>query len=217
MIRCGSWATGSLFPRLPFINGKWDAENRLIEIGYAGMYYHGPSGLYLTKYRAYDPRDGRWLSRDPIGESGGINLYTYVEGNPITKTDPLGLATYICTRPLGGKPGTWTPPVFNHTYVCVGDSLEGMNCGSSTASSGGFLKNTIGGGSPGAPTTPKDDYYNPKSCDKRWDKDSCIETCIANELKNPNRPWYAVGPMGTDCQEHTWDIVHKYEKRCARR
>jgi RHS repeat-associated protein len=59
--------------------------------GYAGMYYHAPSGLYLTKYRAYDPRGGRWLSRDPIGEAGGINLYGYAKGNPVGYNDPLGL------------------------------------------------------------------------------------------------------------------------------
>src|SRR5262249_5993259 len=57
---------------------------------YAGMFYHQRSGLYLTSYRAYDPRYGRWLSRDPLGEPfGGIkpasasirvrtNLYSYV-------------------------------------------------------------------------------------------------------------------------------------------
>ncbi|GHU14001.1 hypothetical protein AGMMS50225_24990 [Betaproteobacteria bacterium] len=50
------------------------------EFGYAGMQYHQPSGLYLTKYRAYDPRTGRWLSRYPIGEAGGLNLYGYVGG-----------------------------------------------------------------------------------------------------------------------------------------
>jgi RHS repeat-associated protein len=61
------------------------------EFGYAGMHYHAPSGLYLTKYRAYDPQSGRWLSRDPMGEAGGINLYAYVEGNPLSYTDPLGL------------------------------------------------------------------------------------------------------------------------------
>jgi RHS repeat-associated protein len=35
---------------------------------YAGMLLHADSGLYLTQYRAYDPRTSRWLSRDPIGE-----------------------------------------------------------------------------------------------------------------------------------------------------
>ena len=34
---------------------------------------------------------GRWLSRDPIGESGGINLYGYVGNSPVNYVDPLGL------------------------------------------------------------------------------------------------------------------------------
>ena len=47
---------------------------------YAGLFYHAQSGLYLTHYRVYDPVTARWLSRDPIGETGGINLYGYVGG-----------------------------------------------------------------------------------------------------------------------------------------
>jgi RHS repeat-associated protein len=39
---------------------------------YAGMFYHVRSGLYLTRYRAYDPRYARWLSRDSLGEFSHI-------------------------------------------------------------------------------------------------------------------------------------------------
>jgi RHS repeat-associated protein len=63
----------------------------LSDFQYAGYYTHQPSGLNLTLYRAYDPTVGRWLSRDPIGEDGGINLYGYVSNDPIYWTDPLGL------------------------------------------------------------------------------------------------------------------------------
>jgi RHS repeat-associated protein len=59
--------------------------------GFAGMFLHGPSGLYLAVYRAYDPVTGRWMSRDPIGERGGINLYGYVLQDPINWIDPSGL------------------------------------------------------------------------------------------------------------------------------
>ena len=57
---------------------------------YAGLFYHPQSGLYLTHYRVYDPVTARWLSRDPIGEIGGINLYGYVEADPVTYTDEAG-------------------------------------------------------------------------------------------------------------------------------
>lgn len=73
--------------------------------GYAGLYWHGLSGLYLATYRAYDPRAMRWLSRDPIEEAGGTNLYGYVGGNPISFVDPQGLAAApaaipLCTNPV---------------------------------------------------------------------------------------------------------------------
>ena len=57
---------------------------------YAGMFYHADSGLYLTQYRAYDPRLGRWLSRDPAQEEGGPNLYPYVADDPVNELDPDG-------------------------------------------------------------------------------------------------------------------------------
>jgi RHS repeat-associated protein len=50
------------------------------------------SELVLTHYRGYDPQLGRWLSADPIGEAGGMNLYGYVKGDPINRLDQLGLA-----------------------------------------------------------------------------------------------------------------------------
>lgn len=65
-----------------------------ITFGYAGMFQHAPSGLNLTWYRAYDPASGRWLSRDPIEEEGGLNLYAYVSGNPASRNDPMGLVAW---------------------------------------------------------------------------------------------------------------------------
>jgi RHS repeat-associated protein len=61
------------------------------DFGYAGYYQHVPSGLDLTVHRAYNPDLARWISRDPIAESGGINLYAYCLGNPINRIDLLGL------------------------------------------------------------------------------------------------------------------------------
>jgi uncharacterized protein RhaS with RHS repeats len=42
-------------------------------------------------YRYYDPLTGRWPSRDPIEEGGGINMYGFVENDGVRKWDVLGL------------------------------------------------------------------------------------------------------------------------------
>ena len=60
------------------------------DIGYAGYFYHAASGLDFALFRAYDPAHARWVNRDPIGEAGGINLYAYVGGNPMSHTDSRG-------------------------------------------------------------------------------------------------------------------------------
>jgi RHS repeat-associated protein len=74
------------YGRMTQISGSLSAD-----FGYAGMYYHAPSGLFLTLYRAYDSDLGRWLNRDPLAQQGGLNLYAYVANNPINEFDLLGL------------------------------------------------------------------------------------------------------------------------------
>jgi len=68
---------------------------------YAGYYFHAPSGLNLTTYRAYNPTLGRWISRDPIEEDGGLNLHGYVQNTATTATDRDGLWLIPGTRFCG--------------------------------------------------------------------------------------------------------------------
>jgi RHS repeat-associated protein len=61
------------------------------DFGYAGYFRSPGGGPLLTWYRAYHPEIGRWLSRDPISEAGGLNLYAFVGNNPLNQVDRLGL------------------------------------------------------------------------------------------------------------------------------
>jgi RHS repeat-associated protein len=72
--------TGSLDQPFQFSTKRYDSQT--------GLSYYG--------YRYYSPVLGRWITRDPLGEAGGINLYGFVGGNPVNWVDPSGLdAIYI--------------------------------------------------------------------------------------------------------------------------
>jgi RHS repeat-associated protein len=57
--------------------------------------YDEKTGLSYYGYRFYSPTMGRWITRDPIGEEGGTNLYEFVENNPINLIDPDGRFAFV--------------------------------------------------------------------------------------------------------------------------
>src|SRR5271170_6280916 len=50
-----------------------------------------PNGIYYLRNRYYSPGLGRFLSRDPSGIAGGVNLYAYASDDPTDFADPSGL------------------------------------------------------------------------------------------------------------------------------
>ena len=70
-------ATGSL---------KNDFEYR-----FSSEYADNETGFVYYNFRYYSPKLGRWLSRDPIEEKGGLNLYVFVGNNSVSRMDKLGL------------------------------------------------------------------------------------------------------------------------------
>jgi RHS repeat-associated protein len=73
---------------------------------FPGQYEDNETGLYYNWNRYYSPDEGRYVTADPIGLMGGVNLYGYVDGNPINQRDPTGLEVS----------GSWAPePRFHIT------------------------------------------------------------------------------------------------------
>ncbi|WP_405130286.1 RHS repeat domain-containing protein [Pseudomonas urmiensis] len=84
------------------------AQRRKLDtaLRFQGQYLDVETGLHYNRYRYYDPQVGRFVSADPIGYAGGLNLYQYAP-NPVEWVDPLGLAkklyhTYTKTHPESG-------------------------------------------------------------------------------------------------------------------
>jgi RHS repeat-associated protein len=90
---------------------RYDSFGRIISqtgtldqpFAFTGREYDAETGLYYYRARYYDPKAGRFTSKDPIGFGGGdVNLFRYVGNDPVDFKDPRGLAAIIIN--LGNKP-----------------------------------------------------------------------------------------------------------------
>lgn len=74
-----------------FIAGDDEREISLKEYRYNCKERDEASGFFYFGHRYYSSSIARWLSPDPMGPEGGLNLYTYCFNNPVTLADPDGL------------------------------------------------------------------------------------------------------------------------------
>ena len=76
-----AWGS-ALFSTLPNTPFRWE--------GRVGEYEDSETGLVLCGARYYSPLIGLFITRDPIGFKGGVNVYSYCAGNPVMLADPSG-------------------------------------------------------------------------------------------------------------------------------
>ncbi len=74
------------------------------------------AGLYYYRNRYYSTGTDRFISEDPIGLRGGVNLYSYVGGDPISAVDPMGLQYQggLTARPFGVATNQGASNFFNN-------------------------------------------------------------------------------------------------------
>ncbi len=72
-------------------------------LGGYGVYYDADTDLHLTLHRAYSSKMKRFISSDPMGIDGGVNLYAYGNLNPVYFVDPSGEVAWVGA--IGGAVG----------------------------------------------------------------------------------------------------------------
>jgi RHS repeat-associated protein len=142
-------------------------------LAFTGHWFHNKSGLVLAPLRAYNSTLGHWISRDAIGEIGGVNVYAYVGNDPVDLIDPIGLA------PVPRAP---RPPV----------EISRRTSGEILATLGQLHSDLVGD-----PSAPRDIFGGPYTWGENMDWARAIgDYGAANgDYRDPTGEWRHSGPI----------------------
>jgi RHS repeat-associated protein len=192
----------------PFGQANITIETVTNNLRFPGQLYDEETGLHHNGWRTYDPSLGRYLTSDSIGLLGGTNTYIYVSANPILYSDPTGLKTFQCTKPLdaiteafGSVASQYAHdygPYLYHQYSCVVRDGK-IICGGQDRGEDGKGK-------------PSNDRMSAGQCELTQPDNDCFEECLLEEWEK-ERPDYGI-PFGTDCQEYDDSVNKRCRKKC---
>jgi RHS repeat-associated protein len=123
---------------------------------YKGREWDAEARLYYMRARYYDPQLGRFISEDPIGIAGGLNVYAFAGGEPVNRSDPSGLDCRLIRREIRYR---WQGiSSFSHyEWELTGCDLNGLDgaLGVSIPTPFGGPSQTPIGGNETAPSGPQ--------------------------------------------------------------
>jgi len=204
------------YGRLTRVAGSEDSR-----FGYTDHLNHVPSRLSLAVYRAHDAQLGRWISSDPIGLAGGLNLHQYAASNPLYYVDRDGLNPFVGVWPgvgiggaIGGLPGAVVGGIIGGIIGgIVGSAIWNAirqqdeskpdipYPGPDPAAKPG--RDYEWKGKPGSKPGDKDgNWYNPKTGQSlRPDTDHKPPVGPHWDYKDPDGDWWRMFPNGDMCRK----------------
>ncbi|CAM3861184.1 RHS repeat-associated protein [Paracidovorax anthurii] len=149
------------------------------DLRYAGQVWDEETGLSYNLHRYYDAGMGRYIQADPIGLEGGWNRYLYVDGKPLSHSDPNGLQQYTGQTPPENIPGgPWEPKPGQPPGTFQGPKQPG----------GRDICRYVPDGNNGGPGGARNAYWKTKAPSTPWARFDLNGNPITPEQAHPGNP-----------------------------